>query len=187
MKHSRMLGILCALSLTPFQARGVSGAFSVADSIRMQRFNTQSVEGQPAATIVNDSPNHAFGLVLTSRGLIESNEIQSTISLFDYRKLQDAFNRPSVASESLPLRIATITAIPRIDARGAGIYGSVIFNLRWSADSKMIYFLARHPMEVGDSTQYHSQLVLSALLRRRLWMWRASMWFEALLFIALHR
>lgn len=162
MKYISPLGVLCVALLTSTQVLGKSASFSVIDSLRMQRFNTQSIEGQPTATLVNDSPNHAFGLVLTSRGLIESNEIQSTISLIDYRQMQTTLAGERSISASPPQPLATITAIPQFDARGTGAYGSVVFNIQWSADSRTVFFLGE---TLNGRRQLYSVSVATRIVR----------------------
>ncbi len=101
----------------------------------MRRFNEEALDAQ-----AKSSPNHMYGLVLTSRGLLESNQIQSTLWLVDLRKLRAEFHNDAMASTFRPISLAVVAAIPKIDARGTGAYGSVIFSVRWSSDSRKIYF-----------------------------------------------
>ena len=107
----------------------------------MRRFNEEALGTQ---SIVSTSPNHQYGLVLTSQGVLESNQIKSTLWLIDYRKLRIEFRNAAIASTSRPTPLATVAVIPRLDARNTGAYGSVVFDVRWSVDSRDVYFLGEN-------------------------------------------
>lgn len=151
MKRVVVLGSLCLSWLVPLRSYAAPRKFSVEDSIRMQRFNGQSLDSQGAVAIANDSPNGRYSVVLTSKGLVDSDEIASTLWLVNYRKLRSKLSSPRLATSVAPSALATIAAPPMSDARGTGVYGSVISNVQWSADSGSVYFL-------GENHQGNRQL-----------------------------
>ena len=127
--------------------------FSVRDSIQMTRFNDQpqTTDGQGRRPIVKLSPDRKYGVLLTSRGILESNQVESTLWLVDLRAVQLSLRKSGDESIAPPRALAVIAAPPAIDARGTGNYGSVISNVQWSEDSKTIYFL-------GENTHAERQL-----------------------------
>lgn len=110
----------------------------------MVRFNDQSSDTQGVVTKVNDSPDKRYGVILTSQGLIQSDQIQSVLWLVNYPKLQAWLKHRSSGPPPELRSLAKILAVPKIDMRGTGVYGSVISNVRWSADSEQVYFLAEN-------------------------------------------
>jgi dipeptidyl aminopeptidase/acylaminoacyl peptidase len=111
--------------------------FTVRDSIEMARFEREG--GEPSF-----SPDKKYFAVVTSRGLLRSDEIESTLWVFradDVRKFlasDDALLAPA------PQMIARRAAIPRGDYDNS--YEPVILNdsLRWSRDSTTILFLIQN-------------------------------------------
>jgi dipeptidyl aminopeptidase/acylaminoacyl peptidase len=110
----------------------------------MQRFNDQSLDALGATTLFNDSPDGKYSVVLTSKGLIDSDKIQSTLWLVDYQSLRIAFQSPRVILPPRLSAIVSIAASPTGTAHGTGSYGSVISGVRWSSDSGLIYFLGEN-------------------------------------------
>jgi hypothetical protein len=113
--------------------------FSVSDSISMTRFN------RPAETESNNhpdvSPDRRYLTVVTSRGILRSNQIESTIWLIKadaVRRFVDG-DKTGPAKEEMPRPIATIAAVPDIPTFDS--YGAVITDLKWSEDSSKLYFL----------------------------------------------
>jgi len=117
------------------EARG----FTVQDSIEMIRFSypsEQSGDGKPLF-----SPDRKHFLIVTSRGLIDTNQTESTIWIYDVEEvLQFVDSKLSNKLAPHPRLIARLSAIPHIIATNS--YASIITNVRWSLDSQYVYFLA---------------------------------------------
>ncbi len=146
MKKLLSWSLLLAVLSVSHSLVGEELAFSVANSIQMVRFNDQpqTSDGQGQRSIVNVSPDRKYGVLLTSRGILQSNRIESTLWLIDLRavklSLQESNDEPIA-----PLRVlAVIAATPAIDSRGTGVYGAVISNVRWSSDSQTVLFLGEN-------------------------------------------
>ena len=104
--------------------------FSVEDSIRMSRFNNFYADGQ--RNPVSRSPDRQHYLILTSRGLLESNRIESTLWVLDTSNVERMDHQPSDSSKLSPHILAKISAVPEEPDVRTGIYSSVISRVRWS-------------------------------------------------------
>ena len=107
--------------------------FSVRDSIEMSRFDT--TDGGPLF-----SPDDKFFVVVTSRGFIETDSIESTLWVFqtseirhflESTKTTEPFGRPLVKLNKIPRNNYTI------------FYAPTISNVRWQEDSKALLFLGQ--------------------------------------------
>jgi dipeptidyl aminopeptidase/acylaminoacyl peptidase len=105
----------------------------------MTTFSRPSAVDQSSET--DFSPDGRYMIVVTSRGLLENNEVQSTIWLLnaeaDRRFVEGNDSSPN--KEALPKAIASVSAVPDISTFDT--YAPVITNLQWSRDSKGLYFL----------------------------------------------
>ena len=129
---------LCSAVLT---GMGYSEAhrFDVKDSIEMTTFsNPAGIERNPQVCF---SPNGAKFLVVTSRGDIPTDRIQSVLLMYDVRSVRKylVHDHDDRGRHPEPQRLATIAAIPRAFATRP--YVSVITGIRWSSDSRWVYFL----------------------------------------------
>jgi dipeptidyl aminopeptidase/acylaminoacyl peptidase len=115
--------------------------FSVEDSIRMSRFNNFYADGQRSSISV--SPDRRHYLLLTSRGLLESNRIESTLWLLDSSSVEPLRARPNRSTTLSPRALAKFAAVPEDTDVRTGIYSSVISRVRWSTTSDSVYFLAQ--------------------------------------------
>jgi dipeptidyl aminopeptidase/acylaminoacyl peptidase len=115
--------------------------FSVEDSIRMSRFNDFYADGRRSSISV--SPDRRHYLLLTSRGLLESNRIESTLWLLDSSSVEQLRRRPNRSTKLSPSALVKIAAVPEDTDVRTGIYSSVIARVRWSATSDSVYFLAQ--------------------------------------------
>jgi hypothetical protein len=113
--------------------------FSVRDSIELTTFNEPSeMEHEPKPLF---SPDGKHLLVVTTRGLILTDEVASTLSVFDTAAIR-AFvdDRNPVKIE--PRRVASVVGIP--NAFAANSYDALISDPRWAADSRHVYFLRQN-------------------------------------------
>lgn len=85
------------------------------------------------------SPDHKRFVVVTSRGIIESNTVESTLWMFSCDDVTNFLNSGASSTAPSPQAIAKGNATPEADYGGS--YEPVISNVQWSADSKKATFL----------------------------------------------
>jgi len=110
--------------------------FTVRDSIAMSVFiDPETRLGDVSDTQVELSPDLRHFAVVTSKGLIESNEIESTLWMFD----------SDFAKAALYPDHSSKAALPRVVARLAAVTNdrTLISDVRWSDDSRSILFLGQ--------------------------------------------
>src|ERR1700722_8553104 len=115
--------------------------FTVKDDIEMVRFSDASAPQD--ADVAKLSPDGRYFALVTSRGIIKTDEIESTISIYNSAECE-AFVTTSAATPPRPRETFTMTAALNTEQQSA--HGAVITNLRWNSDSNGLYFLAE-----GDS------------------------------------
>lgn len=136
----RVLWLLPIAVAAPAQAQpdGLH-AFSVQDSIEMVRFS------DPSASELNShtkfSPDGKHFAVVTSRGILASNSVESTLWLYETKAVESFAENPTNRSAPQPAKIADVVAVPQVIATAP--YESMITALRWSQDSRTLYFLAQ--------------------------------------------
>jgi dipeptidyl aminopeptidase/acylaminoacyl peptidase len=140
----KLTGILL---LSLLHAHGEERAFTVRDSIEMTTFSNPSslINGSGA----NISPDEKHFLVVTSRGIIKTDEVESTLWEFYADEIRDYLRDGSPRKPPVPKLLVRIAAIPRRNSDRAN--APLIGDLRWSTDSHWIYFL-------GDDSNGHRRL-----------------------------
>jgi hypothetical protein len=117
--------------------------FTVKDDIAMTRFSDplsdHSVAGSES---VRRSPDGKHFALVTTKGLLDSNQIQSDISVFDIEEIS-AFLNNAKREPPKPRVIATVISFPHREEANA--YVAVIKDLRWSPDSTSVYFKGENP------------------------------------------
>jgi dipeptidyl aminopeptidase/acylaminoacyl peptidase len=110
-------------------------AFTVKDSIEISYITnpTMWTVNQDPAVAPIISPDQRYFLLVTQRGLLSSNSIESTIWLFDRNAVLDYVARRTTVRPT-PRAIATLQATSNM---------AVISDVRWLSDSKRIAFLGR--------------------------------------------
>src|SRR5260370_1041149 len=103
----------------------------------MVRFSEPSSDPDvPGSEIARTSPNGDYVAIVTTKGLLESDQIESDLSVF---RLKDTFALLEGAGlPLLPRVIASIVSYPHREQTAA--YAPVIKDLRWSTDGRGIYF-----------------------------------------------
>jgi dipeptidyl aminopeptidase/acylaminoacyl peptidase len=105
--------------------------FTVRDSIEMHVF---SDEGSDAGNPVHYAPDGTAFFVVTRRGLLTTDEVESTIWLFEAREMQAALSDAPQRRTLAPTPIARIACSSNEEPISAA---------RWSADGRAIEFLGR--------------------------------------------
>jgi dipeptidyl aminopeptidase/acylaminoacyl peptidase len=122
--------------------------FTVKDDIAMVRFSEPFSEPDLLGSdIAPQSPDGKYFAVVTSRGLLESDQIESRILIFSRDRVR-AFMRSAPSSQSFTPRVVA-TVVGTMRQGGAVPYAKVIEDLRWSTDMTRIYFKG-----VGPSGAY---------------------------------
>ncbi len=131
----RCIGVLIVFASIAAQAQETS--FTVNDDIGMVRFNAPL--GKSSDAVAQFSPDGKHFAVVSSRGLLEEDQIESTISLFDTANVE-AFVRSGETRRTSPRIHVTARAPIRTDQYDN--YGAIISDLQWSQDSSTLYYLA---------------------------------------------
>jgi dipeptidyl aminopeptidase/acylaminoacyl peptidase len=116
-----------------------SHAFTVKDDIAMVRFNDPS--GSYPGAAAKFSHDGRYFAVVTSRGVIESDQIESVLSVFSAGETE-AFVTDSGKSSTAPPAQIVIKMAAVLSTEQSSAYGAIITDLRWSSDSNELYFLA---------------------------------------------
>lgn len=123
--------------LSPLCAYSQDRPFTVRDDIAMRRFSEPEPDSSdPASQFASTSPHGRYMAVVTSRGLLDSDLIQSELRIVSVKQSRLALDG------SAPLRAprvaATLTSFPHHEETRA--YVAMIKDLRWSDDERFLYF-----------------------------------------------
>ena len=119
---------------TEAPTHAVGRYFSVRDSIRMSRFDVPN--GEPLF-----SPDKRFFSIVTSRGIIESDSIESTLWVFRTAEVRQFVESDITAQGPRGRPIVKLTRVPR---NNWGIfYAPIISRVRWRRDSNALLFLGQ--------------------------------------------
>jgi dipeptidyl aminopeptidase/acylaminoacyl peptidase len=124
--------------------KGNGRYFTVRDSIEMERF------GQDGPIF---SPNGRYFVVVTSRGIVQRNQIESTLRLFEAQALKEYWQGSK--GKDFSSRIITRLAATPI-AYYPGPYEPVISSVRWTRDSKSLLFLVQNSL--GNRQLYEAEV-----------------------------
>lgn len=137
------LGASVLLSAWPCRGLAAQGrAFTVRDSIEMEKF-TDPWE-VTSHEVKKFSPNGRYFIVVTQRGIVETNRLRSTIWLFDVNA-----ERAFVRSES-PIKAPKPVVLATIIGSTTNVYDSAndsletVRDLQWSEDGRRVVFRGRH-------------------------------------------
>jgi len=112
--------------------------FTVKDSIEMLRFSRDLGSGK--STVIF-SPNKRYFATVTSRGVMQSDEIESTIWIFRSEAVKKYLTTHGDAEAPAPWSIAKFAAVPTVDYLAS--YESIVSDVQWLPNSSSILFLVR--------------------------------------------
>lgn len=137
--------VLAWLALPCAQAKQLR--FNTVDDISMTRISDpRTTPSVPGSNVVWPSPNGRWAAIVTSRGVLSSDQIKSRILLFNLEVAERAVQVPGNPVPA-PRVVASVVAAPyRLDTEA---HAPVIRGLRWSSDSRTLYFKA-----VGQGGNY---------------------------------
>lgn len=119
-----------------------SPSFSVKDDIAMVRFSDPSAERDTEEQEAKRySPDGEHLAVVTTRGLLVSDQVESSIAVFDVNEVKHFLRSPSVKAP-MPRIVASIRAIPQ--GQQTTPYAAIIKDVRWSDDGGHLYFRAQN-------------------------------------------
>lgn len=108
--------------------------FTVRDSIEMSRFERG---GKPIF-----SPDGKYFAVVTSRGIIDSDEIESTLRVFKAEDVEKLLKNSDGVEHLRATIIARLAAVPKVDYVNS--YAPIISNVKWADSSKTLLFLGQN-------------------------------------------
>ncbi len=157
--RARFIRILLTTTIGFFAATTLAGehAFSVRDSIEMMRFTDPPRSESTAQAKV--SPNGKWSAVVTSRGLLQANQVESTLWIFDTAAVRRFLIETRAAIAPTPRALATLAAVPRREFSAS--YEPIITEPRWSANSEVIFFLGQNSN--GQRQLYRVQVSTGAM------------------------
>lgn len=118
-------------------------AFSVRDDIAMVRFNdlANRVSGSRGDT-ANGSPDGRYFAVVTTKGLLDLDLVESDINVFARNDVKAYLREPSLYAQPQPQVVARIKSYPH--HQEASAYAPVIKDVRWAADGSHLFFRAEN-------------------------------------------
>lgn len=129
--------------LAPRLSLAQEHSFSVKDDIAMVRFSDPTADvNSPVSENAKISPDGKHVAVVTTRGILDSDQIESTVSIFDFTAI-DHFLSDAALSAPKPRVVADIATCPHREQLDN--YAPVIKDLVWSADSTRTYFRGQSP------------------------------------------
>ena len=156
LRSTARLGLAAALVLSFEPAHSAKPTFTVRDAIAMTTFSDPS--GRRPGGVASASPDGRFFYAVTTRGILGVNKVESTLWLFPAQSVRCYLN--SFRSSPPPATVAArIAAVPRMFS--AQPYASMITDVRWSPDSKKIYF--RGEDSDGEKRLYEVDLARGTL------------------------
>ncbi len=123
---------LCAQSPGISQPKATKHLFRVRDSIEMSRFLRNDAR-------ITWSPDKKYITFVTTRGIVESDEIESTLWIVGRNEITKVLATGASTAKIVPTIGARLKATPKAQAFDS--YNSLITDERWTSDSKGLLFL----------------------------------------------
>jgi dipeptidyl aminopeptidase/acylaminoacyl peptidase len=139
MKQWSCCAALALIVVVSANANGQENRFSVKDDIEMTRFSDPyPVPGLASSDVARRSPDGHYFVIVTTKGLLRSDLLESTVTAFELEKSKLVLASVSSADRWKHWTIATLTSYPHHSQAYA--YPTVIKDVQWSSDSSRIYF-----------------------------------------------
>jgi dipeptidyl aminopeptidase/acylaminoacyl peptidase len=139
MKYWSCCAILAGLLGAGVNASSQNPPFTVEDDIAMVRFSDPYPRSAvPGSDILPRSPDGRYFAMVTTKGLLKSDEIESQISIFDRDVIKVSVQPKVLQYPSAPRVIATIVGSPNYEASHPAM--ALINDLQWSSDMTRVYF-----------------------------------------------
>jgi dipeptidyl aminopeptidase/acylaminoacyl peptidase len=91
--------------------------------------------------VISWSPDRKYVAFVTTRGIVESDELESTLWIFPRAKIMTILGKGATAGTIHPMVGARIRATPKVRANDS--YMALITDERWSSDSKRLLYLGQ--------------------------------------------
>lgn len=138
--------LISTVSAATSVAAAQSDRFTVADSIEMTHFNDPS--GRPLEPPTwNLSPNGQSVLIVTTKGLLPTDEVESTLWKLSVGEAEQYLNG---TTSTAPHMSRLYTTKGQLRAFQTNSNGSLITNVRWAKDSRAAYLLVEQPGGVRE-------------------------------------
>jgi hypothetical protein len=147
--------LVCALTLVCLAVpvgHANDHGLSVQDDIAMVRLDDPSTLTDGATA--RFSPDSRYFAVVSSRGLLKSDQIESTLSVYSTADCRAFLAERSFSSQPKPRTTVKITG--SIHSQRSTAYSAVISDLRWAPGSSALYFTAEE--STGDRRLYRFDL-----------------------------
>jgi dipeptidyl aminopeptidase/acylaminoacyl peptidase len=140
MNLAKKLSVAVCVGMATAECVGQMRTFSVRDSIEMVTFSDPS--GREPNSLAKASPDGKHFVVVTTHGIIKTNQVESNIWLIGSRATEKFLQSEDSNTPPPTLHLlATVIAIPVAPAFDS--YAPVISDVRWKDDSTGIYYLAQ--------------------------------------------
>jgi hypothetical protein len=123
------------ICLLPTQAQ--QQPFTVRDSIELTTFNEPSELERDAQPVF--SPDGKHFLVVTTCGLIRLDRVKSVLWIYDTAAVRSFVTKQERQAHLKPRQIVSVIGVPLAFSLDA--YDALIRDVRWSVDSRRVYFL----------------------------------------------
>jgi dipeptidyl aminopeptidase/acylaminoacyl peptidase len=137
-KHVLMGLTMLSLGAYPRLNHAQNDPFTVKDSIQMAHFSDPK-ERSLNPPVWNTSPDGSTALFVTTKGIITSNMVESTVWTLDLKATAKYLEEDDGRTPPSPKGL--FTASGQLRAFQDNSYGSLITDCRWSGDSKAVYML----------------------------------------------
>lgn len=144
MPNSKQLYVWTAALIVACSPSAQTQRFTVRDSIELTTFNEPSELLQDTKPIF--SPDGKHFLIVTSRGIVDTDQVESKLWIYNTTAVQSFLGENDSTSELKPRLLAKVVGSPV--AYTLDSYGGMITDPRWNADSLHFYFLRQ--AENGD-------------------------------------
>jgi hypothetical protein len=139
MKFVACCALVALTALSALCPEAQEHPFSVKDDIEMVRFSDPyPLNHMASSTIAQESPDRRHFAVVTTRGLLASDLVESSITVFDRAELKAFLHGSQDAHRPEPRVVARIRSYPHREQSTA--YAPVIKDVRWAADQRHLYF-----------------------------------------------